>query len=134
VYVIRKIDYDAGMYAAILLPREIVMQDWNRVSTLNSLQLMAQYAHEVVQRNQQTGQQLIGSALGQLSLAAARGYVRAKLGALLAQDAARFDTPKKANAAEFQAGIYERALESLTQLLLGETLKAQRQQALRRAA
>jgi hypothetical protein len=97
-------------------------------------QLVGQTAHELAQRLLPVSLQTISPGLSRLSLPAARGYVRAKVGGLVRADIARIAAPAKVEAAAFQTNLLDRTLESLTQLILGAALKQQRVGELRRAA
>lgn len=89
-------------------------------------QMISQTAHELAQRLLPQSLQLIGHGLNRLSLPAARGYVRAKVGGLVRAEITRLAFPADVEPAAFQDGILDRALESLTQLILGAALKQQR--------
>jgi len=97
-------------------------------------QMIGQSAHELAQRLLPASLQSISPGLSRLSLPAARGYVRAKVGGLVRAEIVRIAAPANVEASAFQAGILERALESLTQLILGAALKQQRVGVQRRAA
>ena len=89
-------------------------------------QMISQTSHELAQRLLPQSLQLIGHGLNRLSLPAARGYVRAKVGGLIRAELSRIATPANVETVSFQEGILDRALESLTQLILGAALKQQR--------
>ncbi len=89
-------------------------------------QMISQTAHELAQRLMPESLQLIGHGMNRLSLPAARGYVRAKVGGLVRAEISRMAFPAEVEPAAFQDGILDRALESLTQLILGAALKQQR--------
>jgi hypothetical protein len=97
-------------------------------------QLVGQTAHELAQRLLPASLQTISPGLSHLSLPAARGYVRAKVGGLVRAEITRIAAPAKVEAATFQTSILDRTLESLTQLILGAALKQQRVGEQRRAA
>ena len=89
-------------------------------------QMISQTAHELAQRLMPESLQVIGHGLNRLSLPAARGYVRAKVGGLVRAEISRMAFPAEVEPITFQDGILDRALESLTQLILGAALKQQR--------
>jgi hypothetical protein len=97
-------------------------------------QMISQTAHELAQRLMPESVQLVGTGLNRLSLPAARGYVRAKVGGLVRAEISRMAFPAEVEPLAFQDGILDRALESLTQLILGAALKQQRLGEERRAA
>ncbi len=97
-------------------------------------QMIGQSAHELAQRLLPVSLQSISPGLNRLTLPAARGYLRAKVGGLVRAELVRIAIPANVEAAAFQAGILDRALESLTQLILGAALKQQRVGEQRRAA
>lgn len=103
-------------------------------STLEVGQMIGQSAHELAQRLLPASLQSLSPSLNRLTLPAARGYVRAKVGGLVRAELARIAIPANVEPTAFQDGILDRALESLTQLILGAALKQQRVGEQRRAA
>ena len=95
-------------------------------TALEVAQMISQTAHELAQRLMPQGVKLVGAGLNRLSLPAARGYVRAKVGGIVRAEIGRIAVPANLEPAAFQDGILDRALESLTQLILGAALKQQR--------
>ncbi len=89
-------------------------------------QMIGQTAHELAQRLLPASLQSISPGLNRQTLPAARGYVRAKVGGLLRAELARVTIPANVDKTLFQDGIFDSALESLTQLILGAALKQQR--------
>jgi hypothetical protein len=102
------------------------MKLFNSPSALEIGQMISQTAHELAQRLLPQSLEQIGHGLNRLSLPAARGYVRAKVGGLVRAEISRLAFPAEVKPVVFQDGILEHALESLTQLILGAALKQQR--------
>jgi hypothetical protein len=62
-------------------------------------QIISQTAHELAQRLLPQSLQLIGQGLNRLSLPAARGYVRAKVGGLVRAEISRLACPRRSRSA-----------------------------------
>jgi len=77
---------------------------------------------------------LTGPRLASFNFNGARGYVRAKVGGLLRGELARLRVTLDHDLPDLSEPALDQALESLTQLLLGELLKQQRIGGLRLAA
>ncbi|MGC4006977.1 MAG: hypothetical protein QM811_29170 [Pirellulales bacterium] len=91
-----------------------------------SAQRTSAVAQELVQRYHTLGETFPAQTLSGMRLSVARGYVRSKLGGVLRRDLVEVAVPPQVDPVAFREEILDRALESLTQLILGKMLKQNR--------